>query len=220
MKKLLFALALALSFSLLSCEVDEYSAPVFEVKFTESNVMELCEKVKAEPDITAETLTYLSNGIQRLSFVKDSLIGKTVKDVIESEKEYVKEFARNQMMNTAGIAVLKLQTENSFYGVTKAEDDQQRDYNRLYFLFKNNSNKAIDKIAGEMLFFYRPEGGKEQVQLQPMNFEYTDGISGSGVDTVIFNQPFNANDKIAVMLRNEASRISGVLNIRQVEFKK
>lgn len=218
MKKLLFALAL--SFSLFSCEFDEYSAPIFEEKFTESNIMELCEKVKAEKDLTAETITYFSNGIQRLSFVKDSLLGKSVKDVIESEKEYVKEFARNQMMSTAGIALLKLQTENSFYGVTKAEDVEKRDYNRLYFLFKNNSNKAIDKISGEMLFFYRPEGAKEQTQLQPINFEYTEGISGSGVDTVIFNQPFDPNNQIAVMLRNEASRISGVLNIRNVEFKK
>lgn len=218
MKKLLFALAL--SFSLFSCEFDEYSAPVFEEKFTEDNVMELCEKVKSEKDITAETLTYFSNGIQRLSFVKDSLIGKTVKQVIESEKEYVKEYSRNQLINTAGIAVLKLKTENSFYGITKAEDVEQRDYNRLYFLFKNNSNKEIAKIAGEMLFFYRPEGEKEQIQLQPIEFEYAEGISGSGIDTVIFNQPFDPNNKIAVMLRNEASRISGVLNIRNVEFKK
>lgn len=218
MKKLLFALAI--SFSLFSCEFDEYSAPVFEEKFTESNVLELCDKVKAEQDITAETLTYFSNGVQRLSFVKDSIVGKTVKQVIESEKEYVREYARQQLSSTASIALLKLQTENSFYGVTRAEDVNKVDYNRLYFLFKNNSNKEITKIEGEMLFFYRPEGAQEQTQLQPINFEYTEGIKGSGTDTVIFNQPFDPNNQIAVMLRNEASRISGVLNIRNVEFKK
>ncbi len=214
---ILLALVAAMMFA---CSKDEYSSALFNEKFTINNFTEIVEKVKADRDISAENITYLNNGLKRLSFFKDSIVGKTVKEVILSEKAWVHDYANKDLAKTADISILKLNTTNNFYGVVKAVDQANKDYNRLYFIFNNKYNKPIKRLAGEVLFFYRPEGSEQQVQLEPMEFSYTDKIRANAIDTIIFNQPFEASNQAANLFRNETSRISGVLNIMEVEFEK
>lgn len=217
MKK--YALISVAAILLFACGKNEYSSAVYNEKFTTDNFIEVYKKIDTDKEISAENLTYLANGLKRLSFTKDSINGKTVKDIIVSEKDFTRNYAKEQLKIISDIAVLRLNTENKFLGVVTAKDDKNNDFNNLYFTFNNNFYKGIKKLSGELIFFYRPEGSKEQVQLKPIPFNYINLIKSKSNDTLILNQPFNPNDEISNLFRNQTAKISGLMNILEVEFE-
>ncbi len=220
MKKFYIIISISILF-VFSCAKNEYSSPVFNQKFTINNFSDIAQKIAQDKEISAENITYLSNGLKRLSFFKDSIEGKTVKDIILSEKEYVYQFTINELNKISDISILRLNTSNKFLGVVNAVTPDKKEFNNLYFLLDNKYSKPIKRIAGELMFFYRPnDKNNEQMQLAPINFNYDGIISANSQDTVILNQPFNQNDEVSKLFRNNTSQISGVMNILEVEFEK
>jgi hypothetical protein len=68
-----------------------HKAGIFECKCNErknyfAHLPEIAEKVKAEPALTKEEVELFANGLVRLGINKDSVIGKTVLDIIKSQK--------------------------------------------------------------------------------------------------------------------------------------
>lgn len=205
---------------LLSCSKDEYSSPIFQKKYSANNFAEIAKQIENDKDISPENITYLSNGLKRLSFNKDSIDGKTIKDIILSEKEYVYQYTLSELKKISDISILRLNTENKFLGVVLAITPKKEEFNKLYFTLNNKYSKAIKNISGELLFFYRPDMNKpDQRQLNPIPFSYNSVLKANAIDTVILNQPFDKNNETSVLLRNNTSNLSGVMNILEVEFE-
>lgn len=210
----LFAVVLMMS----SCnKMNDRSDAIYNEKFTENNFVDVAEKVKKDNTMEDKDLEYLVSGLKRLSFFKDSVNGKTVKEIIEKEEKYEKEYKMKMLESMANISVLRLNTKNAYLGVTPSQDQAQNETNNLFFEFANNYNKAIKNISGEIVLFY-VEQGRQPIQLKPIQFQYTNPIQANFKDTIILVQRYSETDELAKLIRNNTTKISGSLNITNVEF--
>ncbi len=212
----IFAMVLIIS----SCDnSNSRNSDIYNEKFTEKNFSEIAEKVKKNNEMPDKDIDILISALKRLTFVKDSINGKTIKQVIENEEAFERDLRNNALKSIGDISILRLNTENKYLGVSPASDQSGNDVNNLYFTFNNNFNKSIKKLNGEIVFYYL-EQGKQPVQMKPIPFQYTREIKSNSKDTIIMMQRYMENDDFSKMIRNNTDKLSGSLNITNVEFGK
>ncbi len=218
MKKSALLLLAIICIGFAACGKSERNSAIYNEKFTLGNFGEIAAKVKSDKDISSEDVNYLTNALKRLSFAKDSVVGKTVKDLIENELRYINDITKKSLADMSNISILRLNTKNIFVSVLPTKNATGMDINKLYFEFDNQYGKPIKSISGEIIFFYRPDSTNQTVQLDPLPFNFDKEIKASQKDTLIFYQKYVEGDKISNIIRNETSRLSGLLNITKVEF--
>lgn len=139
-----------------ACTKQEFTnANVMSEKITLHNLPEIAEKVKAEPALTKEEVELFANGLVRLGVNKDSVIGKTVLDIIKSQKEYVMQQSKSFCEATAKRVDLAINHKFVYIGYQPLEKDGQQ-LNVIIFEITNVSDKEIRVVKGE-LDFYTPE---------------------------------------------------------------
>ncbi len=218
MKKSALLLLSVICIGFSACNKGERTSPIYSEKFTINNFREIAAKVKLDKDMPSEDISYLTNALKRLSFAKDSVVGKTVKDLIETEMKYVNDFTKKSLSDMSDISILRLNTKNLFVGVLPAKNNNGEEINNLYFEFDNQYSKPIKSMTGEIVFFYRPDSTDKTVQLEPMPFTFTKEIKASAKDTLIFYHKHVEGDKVSNIIRSQTNRLSGLLNITKVEF--
>ena len=218
MKKSALLLIAMICIGFAACNKSERTAAIYNEKYTINNFREIANKIKSTDDMPAEDLNYLTNALKRLSFTPDSVVGKTVKELIEIEMKYVKDITRKAVSDISDISVLRLNTKNQFLGVLPATNKAGEQINNLYFEFDNKYDKPIKSIAGEIIFFYRQDTLSNPVQLEAMPFNFTNEIKPNLKDTLIFYHKHIDGDKISNIIRNETPKLSGLLNITKVTF--
>lgn len=218
MKKSALLLVALICIGFAACNKSDRSAAIYSEKYTINNFREIANKIKSSDDMPSEDMNYLTNALKRLSFSPDSVVGKTVKELIEIEMKYVKYITRKAVSDISDISILRLNTKNVFLGVLPSANKAGEQINNLYFEFDNKYNKPIKSIAGEIVFFYRKDTLSNPVQLDAMPFNFTNEIAPNKKDTLIFYQKHIDGDKISNIIRNETPKLSGLLNITKVTF--
>ncbi len=139
-----------------ACTKQEYSnTNVMSEKITLHNLPEIAAKVKAESALTKEEVELFTNGLVRLGTFKDSVVGKTVLDIIKSQKEYVMQQSKAFCETTAKRVDLAINHKFLYVGFQPLEKDGQQ-LNVIIFEVTNLSDKEIRFVKGE-LDFYTPE---------------------------------------------------------------
>jgi hypothetical protein len=220
MKYLLSFVLMAFVLIISSCDnKNSRNSEIYNEKFTIKNFNEISEKIAKDNSIPEKDVDALIAGLKRLTFVKDSIAGKTVKQVIENEELFERDLRNNALKNISDISILRLNTENKYLGVTPSKDQSGIDVNNLFFTFSNKFDKGIKTLSGEIVFYYL-EPGQKPMQMKPIPFQYTREIKPNSQDTIIMMQRYLENDDFSKMIRNNTNKLTGSLNITNVEFVK
>ena len=119
---------------------------------TKDNLVEISQKMKNENSITIEDLDLYTKGLSRYGSNFDSLVGKTVSQVIESERDFIKNYQINTLLAQSNNLEIHMNLYFKYIGVQKEDTDTMK-MNILHFEIKNKSNQVINKIEGELEFF-------------------------------------------------------------------
>ncbi len=148
---LLFAMMLLFAmFTLVGCEQKKPESAVYKEKITEDNIMEIADKIAEDKSIDKNEIEYFLNGMERLVNL-DSLIGKTVKEVIEEQKELVREVSIKSLKISAARQEMNMDMGIEFKQKLKAENDTIN-VDGVFFIIKNKSDKTINTVKGKIRF--------------------------------------------------------------------
>lgn len=138
------------------CTKQEFTnTNIMSEKITLHNLPEIAKKIKAEPALTKEEIELFTNGLVRLGTVKDSVVGKTVLDIIKSQKEFVLQQSKAFCENTASRVDLAINHKFTYIGYQPLEQNGQQ-INAIIFEITNLSDKEIRFVRGQ-LNFYTPD---------------------------------------------------------------
>jgi len=135
----------------ISCS-KESDSPVLNEVISSSNLSDISTKIASDNKISREDLDYFSNGVARLSMISaDSLIGKTVKEVIEHQKKISYESSINSMKLATSRAQINLCQK---FQITSFEplDSADQLTNVISFRISNLTDKKIVNLQGYLNF--------------------------------------------------------------------
>lgn len=141
--------ALLIVAGIYSCNQAEPKSPLLKEVFTENNITELAKKIQHDEVMSLKDITLLNQGLARLGGVRDSVIGKTIGDIIASQEQLSRDVTVTGLKNTA------LKTEVNFTHTFKFEKFEMKDNeaekvyaNVMAFTIKNTSSQAITNLQG------------------------------------------------------------------------
>ena len=217
-KSIIFAV-MTLGLLILVSACDTRESGIYKEKFTRNNFREIAEKFSGDKTVPTEDIVMLTNSLKRLSAYKDSIIGKTVGELIKNEERYVRNYSKNQLSATSDVATVRVCSQSKFIGILPDKNPAGQDINNLYFSFSNNLTKSLEAFSGELVFYYRDTPKAQPVLLKSLPFNFTNSLSAGANDTLIFYEAYSENDNLAVLLRTQTAKISGYMNILQVKLK-
>jgi len=145
--KQVFAVCAILTISLVSCQ-QENESPIMKDVFNAENMGELIEKVRTDPSMSKDDLDYLTAGINRNINTLDSINGKTISEIIASQKDMLKESSINALVNTViGASV------TSRYVGWEADSSNPTSISGYKIYVQNKSKKNIKRLFGRLNFF-------------------------------------------------------------------
>lgn len=148
MRYLIMSLAFLMLPGLISCQKSENDPSFYKEKINTKSLSNIGEIITNTENMSTEDLRLLNSAINYYSPVKDSLNGKTIGELITSQREREKQNAMNQLkatsFNVASSQALK-------FNISKFEPiDQEggKPLNVPTYQFMNVSDKTIKKIEG------------------------------------------------------------------------
>lgn len=147
--KLLFTFALVFSF--IACQQQKSDPKSYSEVINKDNLSTITKFLKNDKDITTEDLNYLRTAIRYYSPIQDSLFGKTVGELIKSQKErdYTNSFnnLKSASFNIASDYALT-------FGIKEFQriDEEGRKINLFTYTLSNKSEKDIKSIIGAVDF--------------------------------------------------------------------
>jgi len=128
------------------------NSPVFKEIIKNENLTEIVKKVKDDKVISKEDIDLFANGLARLSLMKDSVVLKTVGQVIESQKEFQKRVSLQGLDRSAVRAEMAFSHSFKFLNMKFFDTDTAKS-NILFFRFSNLSDQDIENIQGYINIF-------------------------------------------------------------------
>lgn len=147
-------LAIALSICFTSCNRNGLSdSDVLKEVVREDNLISISEKVAKDQYITAEEIDLFTAAVNRLSDTKDSLIGKSVEQLIEGQKDFKKVQSLSSMQTSLAKAQMFMAHKLTFAGIMT--DDKQPDQKLDFIVYdvQNTTKKEIADVQGTLQFY-------------------------------------------------------------------
>jgi hypothetical protein len=117
-----------------------------------NNLSEIAKNIKEEGKMSVEEIELFTKGIVRMGASKDSVVGKTVEQVIDAQRDYQKEIDMRALMTSCIIAEMNFNQGFKFLGL-KPEDSDTSRMNTLFFELKNKSDKDMINMQGFLEFY-------------------------------------------------------------------
>lgn len=155
LQKTIFILIISLSLLLIiSCNQEEQlDSSIYEQKITKDNLNDLIKKVSLDKSISNSNMDYITTGITRLTSLKsDTIIGKSLKDIINVEKEFAKEQSSATLLTQTTKVNLVLNHEFKFAGLIP-RDTMGKTLNLIIIDVTNKGSKEMKDIQGNLQFF-------------------------------------------------------------------
>ncbi|MFP4528755.1 MAG: hypothetical protein ACLFQX_09410 [Candidatus Kapaibacterium sp.] len=181
-------------------------------KIEKGNLVELTQKLKEDKMFTREEMDLFTSGIARMSNTPDSLIGKTVAEVIEIQRQTLREATAENMLNSAKRLEMFMQHAFNYVGYTTSERDTTQ-LNVLVFEIFNKSDKEITDINGQLSFYNQ----KNRQLIKQFQLTNQDQKIAPG-DTVRLQNAFvhNPNDQRDLIFRQ--SKMAAVWQPTTITF--
>lgn len=152
MKKILIILfILILSNSLYS---QESGSPLMDKKISTTNLFELSKEIIKDNQISNNEIELFAKGIARLGVMNDSLEGKTVRQVITSQKNYLQRVYGKEMLGNAARVQMIMHHEFQYIGVQPQDEGDQK-IDLVIFDVVNISDKEIVNLEGVLKLYDR-----------------------------------------------------------------
>lgn len=145
-----FIFILSIGF-LSSCSNKGQSGILKEV-ITKDNFVNIVQNMKNDKSLSIEELDLFEKGLARYGANVDSLIGKSVGQVIELQRNYIKDYQLNTLLAQANNLSIHMNLSFIYIGVQKDDKDTMKS-NILHFDVKNKSNEAIKRVEGNFEFY-------------------------------------------------------------------
>jgi hypothetical protein len=141
-----------LMFVINSCQ-QQSDSKLFSEKITKSNLVDVVKKIREDKLINKDDLDYFSAGITRIASAKpDSLIGKTVGEVIKLQRELIREQSAATLATQSARVELVMNHEFKFLGMAP-RDTAGESYDLIVYEIKNISDKEITNLQGAIQFY-------------------------------------------------------------------
>ncbi len=216
-------LSLIIVLVLTSCEPGAKESQLYGEIITKTNISDIFKKLRTDKDFTTQDFEYFTNGMTRLvTLSEDSLMGKTVAQVINeqklSERDQVAAYAANQAIKVE----LVLNHEFKYLGMkptTIDGKDSVKEVDFLVYELMNKSDKEIIEVRGMLQFLNQDN---QLVKAYPIIASKV--LKGEVIkpgETKRFTHPFDhdVNNKRDEIVRNDHANLKPVWICTYIEFK-
>ncbi len=181
----IFAIVLFVS----GCRQKEESK-MLDITINKSNIPEIINNLEEENILTPEEIMTFNNGLNRIGANNpDTLMGMSVRNIFELQKEFMKTNNYLLLTITATRIAMNMNYTIKYLGVKPIIDTINNvKGNTVLYEFKNNTDKAIKTINGMLQFYNRQNQLIKQFQV-----DNTEQIPPNA--SVQFYKAFAHNDK-------------------------
>lgn len=201
-----------------SCESDKKDSPVFNEVISADNLEALNKKIEEDQNIDRIEIELYSNGLTRFSLMpkKDTLFGKTVGEIINDQKNFLRLASMQGLNATTPRISLNLSHNLKLLQFQPMNDTvNNRSVNVLAFEVTNTSDKNIKNVQGYMNFYSL----QNQLLIRfPLNIkkELAKGVTEKLQSPPYVHDPDNANHKF---IRENPSLVRTMWQPLLVEFE-
>lgn len=161
-------LVLSLTFVLYSCETNNKVIEL-DTKITPENLTTIVEKISTNDKVESAKIDLLISYFNNYSSFRDSLIGKTLNEIIESELKRernnksltFKQLSKNLAFNNTFAIVLDT--------IKTYDEDNKIPINLFIYSMKNMGNKTIKSVNGFIEFY---DGQNNLIKKYGVDFKY------------------------------------------------
>jgi hypothetical protein len=151
-KKLTIILSIAIAITgLYSCSNEEKSS-LLQEKITKENLYQIAQKIYNEKKMPREQIDLFNSAINRNGLTPDSIIGKTVEELIAKEEQTLWQNSARQMVATLAKVQILSDHKIKYLGLQPQDQDTNK-LDILVFEITNTSSKDISNINGQFRFF-------------------------------------------------------------------
>jgi len=214
MKYIISLLLIAITLSSVS-QLYATSVPklVANQTITHSNLSKISSDLKETA--SDEIIELFISAITRLGNTPDSILGKTVTQLIEEQKKHNREELEKTLIKAGARIELFLNHKFHYHGIQFLDEDTNKPMNNLIFDITNISDKGIKKIAGN-LSFYSQQGHLVRV----FQIVIDDPIPAEkGGKTLTFGQAFLHDTQTAdILIRTSGQDMQTIWTPKLIEF--
>ncbi|MBX3044144.1 MAG: hypothetical protein KIT33_04285 [Candidatus Kapabacteria bacterium] len=206
------------------CQPQEKESKLLDEVVTKYNITDLFKKLREDKDFKSQDFEYFTNGMTRLvTKSTDSLLGKTIGQVITLQKNHERDEISATAANQATKVELVLNHEFKYVGMNPRNvdlnDNSKREVDFLIYEITNKSEKEITDLEG-ILQFITPNN--ETLKIYPIVASkiLKDEVLKPG-ETKRFSHPFNhdINNPNDERVRNEHSSLRPIWIASKIIFK-
>ena len=202
--------ALAIS----SC-TQKAESPIHSEVFQISDIADLVTRIKSDKNFSKEDLDYLSAAMSRYIQTPDSINGKKISEIIEIQKEFVRESSVTTFTNTAIGTIV-----SSRYVGWEADSVNKTNIQGFKIYMKNRTKKDIKRVFGRLNFFTNQNQvlGLFDVNLTVSIPSDKEAIILAKIAANNQNNGLNNIQKIRETLENAPNTLFAQWTVTEVEF--
>ncbi len=196
---------------LISCGGKKES-PLLKEEITHENLDELAQKMQDDENLTTEEVSNFMTGLQRMN--NDSIVGRTVGEVIDRNIEFVN---KATLQNALAIAKRKMLAVNhgfNFHGLMKDTTADGKLMFKLNYTVINKSEKILTGIKGRIE--YRNNANQivkaHIIEVNDMN------ITGKSQQSLSSQFPYNSENNRDQIVWNQGKALAPIWVPQQLNF--
>lgn len=145
-------LALLIAVSIfVSCGNQTPKSQYLDEKVTKDNLYTLAQKISDENKMSREDIQLLTGAINRLGLNADSIVGKSIGELIAIQNDFIRQQEFKQMVSILAKAEIIANHTIKYIGL-KPLDTLGNSYDYIIFDITNNSTKSIKELTGQFRF--------------------------------------------------------------------
>jgi hypothetical protein len=149
-KVILTVIVTAISLFVFACS--DQKSSFLDEKITKDNLNSIAKQIMDEKLMSKEDASLFNSAVNRLGLTPDSILGKTVGELIANEDALAQKSVYDQMYATLTKAEILMKHKIKYLGL-KPFDTLDKSYDYLVFEVTNTSDKNIATVDGQLRFF-------------------------------------------------------------------
>ena len=192
MKKAFILTTFLLLFVFDACTKKTIDPKIASIIINKNNISTIAEDLSKSTKVANEDIEYFISAITRFGDNPDSLIGKSVENLIEEEKIRNKNMLNESLLNTGSRITLFMNHKFRYVGIQFNDTNPEKKMNNIVFDIFNISDKNIKRVEGH-LTFYDPSG--KIVRVYNLATAATEIPISDTITGIRFSMPFIHGDR-------------------------
>jgi hypothetical protein len=207
------------------CQPEPKESKLMGEIISKNNITEVFKKLREDKDFTIKDFELFTNGMTRLvTKSTDSLIGKSIKEVISSQVTFERDQMAATAANQANKVELVMNHEFKYIGLKPQQIDDKENKNKkeidfIVFEVTNKSDKDMSDIQGALQFYNTKN---ELVKIYPIvaSKMLKDGVIKPG-ETKRIAHPYdhNVENERDETIRKDHANLRPIWICTSIEFK-